>query len=214
MRNLLILRTAIRPTAYLNVNSPIVRGELRIKQYEAGLSQILDTICNLPADMDVALIDNTIDGASKLPTKLKTLLPKSTYLLLSNANLLGRFNKGAGDIQIWRKHKDFLQKYNLIFHFEPKLYVADISSFSKFLSYKSEHIELSGVGQVKTGHFVLNAENLVAFAEGVKLPKMMLTRASIESLLFDYIAQRGENIIEELSWALRFDPVKGTWEDY
>ena len=214
MRNLLILRTAIRPTAYLNTNSPIVRGELRIEQYEAGLAQILDTVCNLPADMDVALIDNTIGKATKFPTKIKSLLPKSTYILLSNTNSLGRFNKGAGDIQIWRKYKDFLQKYNFIFHFEPRLYVTNVSSFSKFLSYRSEHVEMSGQKQVKTGHFVISSENLLTFAFGVNLPKMLLTRASIEDLLFNYLAQNGLNISDEPSWVLRFDPSKHSWESY
>jgi hypothetical protein len=214
MRNLLILRTAIRPTAYLNTNSPIVRGERRIDQYSAGLAQIFDTVCNLPADMDVALIDNTIGKATKLPNKIKSLLPRSTYILLSNTNSLGRFNKGAGDIQIWRKYKNFLQKYDLIFHFEPRLFVTNVSSISKFFSYRTEHVELSGQKQVKTGHFVLSSENLLNFAFGVNLPKMLLTRASIEDLLFNYLSQKRFNISDVSSWVLRFDPSKHSWESY
>ena len=214
MHNLLTLRTAIRPTGYWNPGSPISHHELRIKQYESGLARIRDEICNLPSDMEIALIDNTISSPDDLPSNMRNLLPASAHLLLSKTNSFGRFNKGAGDIQVWRKYKTFLRKYSLIFHFEPKLQILDISDFSRFLSHRSEHVERAGLMQVKTGHFVISSDNLVNFAQSVNLPKMLLTRTSIESLLFSNLVKKKLDITAEPPWTSRYEPTSGNWESY
>jgi len=215
MKRLLVLRTSLFPGPHkVSATPQFVSGPARIQQYVEGLSLIVPIIHALDSDVQVALVDNTTSHACQVPDSIVKLLPSEAVLWLADLNQFGKRNKGAGDIQVWRRYAPAIAEYERIVHFEPKLHVTNLDSFARLISNDQDYIAEANSKQVKTGYLSLSTDRLLTFASNVNIFSMTAFRQPIETLLRKYAIQRSIHLCDEVPWTKRFDPTSETWINY
>jgi hypothetical protein len=198
---ILVLSTALITTAG---NYP--EKEKRIVQYCKGINQIADYIANTNS-LKVIHVDNTIDNHfimhEKISSSLKNI--KNIDRFYFNDNYYGKNNKGAGTISQWRAIKKYLQSYDYIIHYEPRMFFINYEFLDQFFEkndnyFKDEYhwdkhrpLDLFRHYQVHTGLFSLQTKFLVKFIDSVDLEDMVKKRVCIESILYSFIKKNKIN---------------------
>jgi len=74
-----------------------------------------------PDRTTIILIDNTISSASLVPKSWKDEVPANTEFQVYEDNEVGSVNKGAGDINAWKKLRGRISQSDFFFHYEPRM---------------------------------------------------------------------------------------------
>jgi hypothetical protein len=194
MKKILIeLRTAI------NIGNDI----LRKKDYIEGLNKFFK-YQNTIKDCDVVFVDNTHEDESQLPNEIMNEIPEGVFLYVKNKNDYGKYNKGAGDIELWKEYSDTLLNYDYFFHYEPRMIINDFSFIESFISNPRNYFckESSGCS-VKTGYFGVNVKDFYEFYSQVDLDNMVNNKISIENIMYDFFKEKNVDFIENKSYCTR-----------
>ena len=197
------MKTAlILPTAFCTTFNPGVSSEERIEQYVKGFKQIAEVAVK-HSDIDVYLVDNTVDDSSKVDMRLIEALDGISTLkdkLFFSDNEYGAKNKGAGLICAW---KGFLSRkgegYDYIISFEPRQELLNYDLFDRFNNHPNSYFRLMRpqarkfrvfpimLHQVLTGFSIFRKTDLEQYCKQVDLVSMVEQKISIEDDLFDFL---------------------------
>ena len=220
----LIIRTAFNVDGYRNsVFSPVTSGPDRKEQYRIGISSILELV-DLEKFSRILLVDNTISHISEISADIRELLPKNWEFVITKSNDYGRSNKGAGDIETYKKLElgNYLSGY--IFHHEARLILKNPKLINSFASNPENSIcreisknylrRLISNKTVATGHFGIHSNLLSAFVNKVNLPDMVRLNQSIERLLWIFLKQNQVKLKPKAGYCERFNPTRLNYEEY
>ena len=197
------MKTAlILPTAFCTTFTKGPNSEERIGQYVKGFEQVA-VISGKYKDIDVYLVDNTVDDVSMIDGRLTTALekiPGYKGAIYFSDNKYGKKNKGAGLICAW---KGFLEKtkddYDYIISFEPRQELLNYDLFDRFMKHQNSYFRLMRprvkkfrvipimLHQVLTGFSIFRREDLKKYTQEVNLEIMTNDKISIEDDLFDFL---------------------------
>lgn len=212
MKILIELRTAMNVE---NINSiPVSRGNIRKQQYISGLEKIskyYNEICNC----DVILVDNTLNDLTELSSDIKSLLPKDCFFHIKNKNNYGKYNKGAGDIDMWNDYSNMIRSYEYFFHYEPRLQLIDFSFIRSFLKNPRNYFCLDETyKQVKTGYFGVDTIDFYEFYSQVNIDEMVKNSVSIELLMFNFFKNKSSEFIKDSFYSLWHDVYENEYRNY
>jgi hypothetical protein len=97
----------------------------RLKQYKNGINKVLEL--NKKYNIDIYIADNGLNFENKIK------INSNIKLLSDNPNNYGKYNKGAGLIEIWRNNIEILKQYDYIIHFEPRQLLIDNYFIDNFM---------------------------------------------------------------------------------
>lgn len=186
------LRSALYPPE--NISISVNRGEERVDQIYSGIKSFVEHFKTIPQkdQCDVFFVDNTLDDLSKLPEKIgRVLFENKIKVLLCNQNYYGSKNKGAGDIDIWKKNFKIISDYKWFLHFEPRTILNSPDFIRECLDYPCNTFKvLSGNksnDHFYTGLFMINTNDLGMYINSIDLDEMVKESISIEYSLMDFI---------------------------
>ncbi len=93
---------------------PLCHGSKRTQQYVDGLKGFFKYEKYLNK-CDIVFVDNTLDSSDEIPTQIRECLSDDTFLYVKNKNDYGKFNKGAGDIEMWKEYSEILEGIRIFF---------------------------------------------------------------------------------------------------
>ena len=131
-------------------------------------------------------MDNTLESIDDVPVQIRECLSDDTFLYVKNKNDYGKFNKGAGDIEMWKEYSEILEGYEYFFHYEPRLLLKDFSFIQSFLDNPRNYFTLSRDDQVRTGYFGVSVKDFYEFYDPINLKDMVNNSISIEDIMFDF----------------------------
>lgn len=211
MKILIELRTAINVSG--NTFLPLSRGDRRTQQYIDGLKS-LKKYSNEFENCDVVLVDNTLESENQVPQEIKDSLPKEAFLYVKSQNNYGRYNKGAGDIEMWKDYSDILTTYDYFFHHEPRMLLQDFTFMRSFLHNPRNYFSLALEDQVKTGYFGVNVQDFYDFYNQVDLEYMVKNFISIENMMFSFFKEKNAEFIKDASYCLWHDAASDEYVKY
>ena len=166
-KNILIeLRSALNVST--NTFLPLSHGDKRTQQYIDGLKEFFKYEKYYDS-CDIVFVDNTLDSSDDIPTQIRKCLSDDTFLYVKNKNDYGKFNKGAGDIEMWKEYSEILGEYEYFFHYEPRLILKDFSFIQSFLDNPRNYFTLSRSDQVRTGYFGVSVKDFYEFYDQINL---------------------------------------------
>lgn len=211
MKILIELRTAINVSD--NTFLPLSRGDRRTQQYIDGLKS-LKQYSNEFEHCDVVLVDNTLQDENQVPQQIKDALPEEAFLYVKSQNIYGRYNKGAGDIEMWKDYSDILTTYDYFFHHEPRMIMQDFTFMRSFLYNPRNYFSLALEDQVKTGYFGVNVHDFYDFYNQVDLQYMVNNFISIENMMFSFFKEKNAEFIADASYCLWHDAASDEYVKY
>ena len=136
---------------------------------------------------DIILLDNS-SPLEKLPSNLKKIITSNSNIKYINntKNIVGKLNKTAGVIDVYKNNIDLLKKYDVIIHFEPRQKIVDNSFF--FLSGNNFYIDKTN-RQFHTGLFSIDSINFIKFLNKYNPEDILKNNLQLESILFQFIAE-------------------------
>lgn len=169
----------------------------RIRQYIKGLESLKKYYRNLKY-VDFIYVDNTLENLKHIPQEIKLNLPKNCKLLIKFNNYYGKYNKGAGDIEMWKSYKNIIKRYDFFFHYEPRMILKDFSFIKSFLKKPRNFFSIAIKSrQVKTGYFGVNTKDFVKFIKKINLNEMTAHKISIENLMYDFFKNKSSEFIKK-----------------
>lgn len=211
MKILIELRTAINVGG--NNFLPLSHGNQRTQQYIDGLKSFKQ-YSNQFEHCDVVLVDNTLESEDQVPQEIKDALPEEAFLYVKHQNNYGRYNKGAGDIEMWKDYSDILTTYDYFFHHEPRMLLQDFSFMESFLHNPRNYFSLALQDQVKTGYFGVNVKDFYEFYSPIDLDEMVRNFISIENIMFSFFKEKNAEFITDASYCLWHDAAKDEYVEY
>lgn len=200
MNKILIeLRTAIKTSP----NQPIAVnfGEERIKQYTDGLTRFFELFNphNYNFEIKVLFVDNTLKNSQEIPTAIKSILPEYIDYFVIPKNDYGFYNKGAGDIEVWKEYSDKIEEYDFFIHFEPRMFLRNFDLFSNFFKNPRTIFTLSPTeGQFNTGFFTTSVSIFKNYLKSVNLGYMVTNYVSIENSIFDFYQKYKYETVDQM----------------
>lgn len=157
----------------------LTNNEKRIKHYIDGINSI-----NF-FKHDVILLDNS-SPLDKLPHRLqKTINSNPNIQYINNTkNVLGKLNKTAGVLDVYRNNIDLLKKYDMIIHFEPRQKIVENTFF--FLPGNNFFVDKTNK-QFHTGLFSIDSNNFIKFINEYNPDDIVKNNLQLESILFQFI---------------------------
>ena len=212
MKILIELRTAINVDD--NNFLAISKGSSRIQQYVDGLKQFFN-YTNKFKNCDIVFVDNTLSSEKQIPKEIYDVIPEGTFFYVKEKNDYGKWNKGAGDIEMWKDYSDILTSYDYFFHYEPRLILNNFSFFQSFLDnprnyFSSEYHEQG----FKTGYFGVNTKDFYEFYSQINLDDMVKNFISIEYIILSFFKEKKNCDITKESFCLWHDVAVGKYVDY
>ena len=187
-KNILIeLRSALNVST--NTFLPLSHGNKRTQQYIDGLKEFFKYEKYYDS-CDIVFVDNTFESSDDIPTQIRECLSDDTFLYVKDKNDYGKFNKGAGDIEMWKEYSEILETYDYFFHYEPRLILKDFSFIKSFLDHPRNCFTIGGNEQVRTGYFGTCVKDFYEFYSQVNLKDMVNNFISIEDIMFQFFNQR------------------------
>lgn len=187
MSNFLILNSSIivkKPKLGFD-NIKIEYGSNRINSYIEGFNSLKNL--NIYDYFDkVLIIDNTIKNKKKFPRSVKRLIPENADFIVSNKNLYGRINKGAGMIETLQKNIHNFEKSQKIFYFEPRLILKNIDLCKNFIQDNKNYFSYESKERVKTGYFGSITKDFVEFINQCSVHNIIDKNLHIELLMYDF----------------------------
>ena len=158
-------------------NSPVNKGEERIKQYVAGFNKLFEY--PLKGKVDVLVCDNS---TQHLDERIAEVLPPDCKYVLSENNK-GTVNKGSGLLHQWQMCSATMEEYEWIVYFEPRQLLKDFKFFDSFFGNPRNLFNVRG-NQFWTGIFSIESKLLMPFTHN----RTLKPQESIEYALFDYMS--------------------------
>ena len=169
----------------------------RIEQYISGLNS-LKKFYNKLEGIDILFVDNTLENINFVPDKIKSKLPKNCKFYVKLNNLYGKYNKGAGDIEMWRAYLQIIKKYDYFLHYEHRMIIKDFSFVSSFLKNPRNFFSITNNGkQIKTGCFGVNTIDFINFIKKINLDLMVRKKVSIEDLMYNFFKKKKHQFIKK-----------------
>lgn len=211
MKILIELRTALNVSG--NNFLPLSHGQRRKQQYIDGIKSFTQHHQEFE-NCDVVLVDNTMDNEDEVPQDIRDSLPPETFLYVKRRNDYGKYNKGAGIIEMWRDYSDIMMSYDYLFYHEPRLLLEDFSFTKSFLNQPRNYFSLALDDQVKTGYFGANVKDLHEFYTKVDLDSMVKKSISIENIMFSFFKEKNTEFIKNACYCLWHDAAKDEYVKY
>ena len=117
MKNKILIELRAAIDVSDNTYIPLCHGDKRTQQYVDGLKEFFK-FENSFNKCDIVFVDNTLDSSDDIPTQIRKCLSDNTFLYVKNKNDYGKFNKGAGDIEMWKEYSEILEEYEYFFHYK------------------------------------------------------------------------------------------------
>lgn len=166
----------------------LTANDKRLQQYIEGLKSLKFF------NGDIYLLDNSSNLENLPPTLQKVIrsFPNLQYIH-NTENKLGKINKTAGIIEVWKANYKVMEKYDYIIHFEPRQKVVDTSFFNSRTN--SFFIDKTG-NQFHTGLFMIDSKSLIKFIKESNLNTIMKENQQLEKLLFQYMDKNKINFMK------------------
>jgi hypothetical protein len=204
----LVLRLALDISDYRNVErSPVSNNSERVRQYSDGLCSFFRLVDFTQFD-EILFVDNTLEGLDDIPANILSDLPPTTKIILTETNQLGRWNKGAGDVETYRYlFSNDLIKTKFIFHFEPRLILKNTKLIDDFFLNPRSIFSLSSNAMgVQTGYMMVESKLYKQFCTKRRALTLTIFRKSIEGVLLRFIQKRNIEIWRDFTCCERIDP--------
>lgn len=171
--------------------------KIRIKQYIKGLNSLKKNYSNMKK-IDFIYVDNTLENSKHIPQGIKLNLPSNCRLLVKFNNYYGKYNKGAGDIEMWKSYLSIIKRYEFFFHYEPRMILKDFSFIKSFLENPRNFFSIAVKSkQVKTGYFGVNTKDFTRFITKTNLNDMIFNKISIENLMYNFFKNKKSEFIKK-----------------
>ena len=179
-------------------NTPVTKGEERIKEYLQGLNKLFEY--SFIDKADILICDNS---TNHLDERIIKTLPLDCQRVLYEDNR-GDVNKGAGHLHQWQACADIMEKYEWILYFEPRQLIKNFNFFDSF--FKNPR----NLFNVKKNHFctgiiAIQSKLLLSFIKNRSLGQ----QESLEYTLFNYM--KNYNYDHEEINLLWHDVALGKW---
>ena len=157
-------------------------GLQRIKQHILGLKRLeqLDVFKDFS---NIIFTDNTVNSKILVPRKITKTLPLNTIYILRRINKIGKFNKGAGLIENLQYCIKYIENFDYLVYFEPRLYAENNYFFKDFLS-KPRNLFYKQKNAYKSGYFGVSTADFINFLNKTNTNEMIEKNLTVESLLF------------------------------
>jgi len=134
---------------------------------------------------DIFLLDNSADFEQLHPTLQKVIKYHPNLKYIHNTeNKLGKINKTAGIIDVWKKNYKLMENYDYIIHFEPRQKLVDDSFFKN--EGNTFYVDKTGV-QFHTGLFKLESKDLIKFIRETNNDVVIKENQQLEKILFQFV---------------------------
>ena len=133
---------------------------------------------------------------------------------MKQKNDYGKYNKGAGDIEMWKDYSEILEEYDYFFHYEPRMLLKDSSFINSFMENPRNYFCLAGDNQVKTGYFGVNVKDFKEFYSQVDLDHMVSNFVSIEYMMFDFFENKETEFEKDKHYCLWHDAAIEKYVEY
>lgn len=205
-----------------NINNVITeKRDKRKQQYIDSLTKLssyINSSNNIKNKIDILLIDNT---TTKIDEDIKKILDNISGCdyTVYNGNSRGKFNKGAGLIDVWEKYKDVIKKYKYIIHFEPRQMLINNAFINNIVNNpKDKFLVIDNKKHPKhfyTGLFCISSEYLLDFLESYSSRYIVFHKLSIEYLLYNFMENKSYNYdtVDKLN-LIRHDPYTNISTEY
>ena len=177
------------PTTFvIDKESPLFKrkmveiGKKRIEQYQKGIDKLIEL--NSKYNFDIYLADNGLDFGDKITINNKI------KIISDNPNNYGKYNKGAGLIEVWINNEEILSKYDYIIHFEPRQLLIDNYFIDNFIKnpralFTYNHHPCNQK-HFNTGLFACKSNELLEFINKYS-PELLVTRSlGLEHALYQF----------------------------
>ena len=212
MKNKILIELRAAIDVSDNTFIPLCHGDKRTQQYVDGLTEFFKYE-NCFDKCDVVFVDNTLDSSDDIPPQIRECLSDDTFLYIKNKNDYGKFNKGAGDIEMWKEYSEILEGYEYFFHYEPRLILKDFSFIRSFLDNPRNYFTLSRSDQVRTGYFGVSVKDFYEFYNQINLKDMVNNSISIEDIMFDFFNRKNTDF-DNNSYCLWHDALGDKYYEY
>lgn len=197
------MKTLLLLSSSLLVNKPLLKkdnikieyGKKRINSYQLGFNALLEKQIFKKFE-NVLFCDNTLSNTKDINKNIKRLLPANILFSLEKNNYLGRKNKGAGMVEILKNNIQIIEKFELVFYFEPRLVLFSDQFIKNFLSEKQNYFSLESKKSVKTGYFGSTSFDLIQFLNSVSVHEMIEKNLFIEILMFEFYKKLNTNFVD------------------
>ena len=178
-------------------SNQLEKTEERLKQYQRGIDKLIEL--NSKYNFDIYIADNGLDFGDKITINNKI------KLISDNPNNYGKYNKGAGLIEVWKNNKAILSTYDYIIHFEPRQLLIDnyfIDNFMKnprtLFTYNSNP---NAPRHFNTGLFACKSKELLEFITKYSPEFLVNNNASIEYILYNFFDNNNINyyVLDKMS---------------
>ena len=156
--------------------------EKRIIQYQNGIDKLLEL--NNKYDFDIYIADNGIDFGDKITidNRIKTII--------NNPNNYGKYNKGAGLIEVWINNKEILSQYDYIIHFEPRQLLIDNYFIDNFIKNQRTLFTFNknptASRHINTGLFACKSNELLEFINKYSPEFLLQNKLGIEYAIYNF----------------------------
>lgn len=158
------------------------KNENRIKQYQNGINKLVEL--NNDKNFDIYMADNGLDFQNKL------IIDDKIKIIKNNPNNYGKFNKGAGLVEIWKNNIELIKQYDYIIHFEPRQLLIDNYFIDNFMKNPralfTHNKNPNSPRHFNTGLFACKSKDLLTFIDVVSPSKLVKHNASIEYVLYNF----------------------------
>lgn len=152
---------------------------VRIDQYATGLAHVPDI-----KGADYVVCDNS-SGGTAAPSGL------DRFTIIPGPNVYGKYNKGSGIIECWRAHRDLIEQYDFIIHFEPRQQLLSSEMIDDFLSSPRNLFTMGAEGNhFNTGLFMISSGLLVKFIGEYTPQQLIFRNMGLEYALFEFMSDR------------------------
>jgi len=188
----------------------LTNNSLRIEQYIVGLKNLKKNCSKY--NYDIYLIDNSLKY-NDLMGSLRDVIGGIRYVYCDRNNM-GRLNKGAGMVEVWRENIWLMREYDYIFHFEPRQKMVSDILMRSFEERKGNYFKVDKTGeQFYTGLFVVESKKLIDFVKNVDIESMVRDNLSLERLMYDFFRDKKYNILGSLG-LIWYDSYKNNFETH
>ena len=199
---LIELRACINVSDYIYGKDSI---ENRIKDYVAGLNSFFEKL-DKTKNLDFIFVENTCENEKDIPKEIYDIIPEGTFLFVKRKNNYGKFNKGAGVIEMWKEYLDKISKYDYFFYYEPRMILDDASFLQSFLDNPRNYFSIEDNTQfpaVKTGYFGVKVKDFVEYCDSINLEKFVQDGINIENSMRSFFENKNTHFEKDNKYCIR-----------
>jgi len=177
----------------------------RINDYVIGLNSFFNQL-DRSKDCDVVFVENICEGPEDLPQEVQNAIPEGTFMYVKKKNDYGKYNKGGGDIELWKDYLEQICEYEYFFHYEPRMRLDDPAFLQSFLETPRNLFCLEDnphVPTVKTGYFGVKVSDFKEYVEGIDLDKFVGESTSIEQSMRSFFETKVTDFEPDVKYCTR-----------